>query len=374
MERKHKIIIAIVAVLIVGAGAFFFYRSRSGRSGRQQIDLESKKAVNIITNAGPVSPISGLSCDDWNRRPFAIMEPSDTSARPISGISEADMVIEMPAIYGGITRLMGVYVCGNPERVGSMRSSRHDYIPLAAGLDAIYVHWGGSHFALDKLKEGVIDDLNCNNDGGQSAAKYCYRESMDYLDQGKAFPNVPTKSDDTGYAKFADLVQGANDFGYDMTDKFAGYSHQEEAAEDQRPAGGKLRVGYPKPFTEEFDYDKASNSYVRTWGGVLDTDRNNGDNIKPKNVVVMIADGAQMESQYANFQVGDPWYDDSDSGTAYFYMNGQEVQGTWKKDKSKIDSKLTFYNPDGSELAFVPGQIWVNIIDPGIGFKWTAAQ
>jgi len=373
MDKKKKIIIAVVAVVIVAVGGFLIFRSRN-QAARQKIDLNKKQAETGPRNTGPVSPISGISCDDWNRRPFAIMEPSDTSARPISGISDADMVIEMPAIYGGITRLMGVYVCGNPERVGSMRSSRHDYIPLAAGLNAIYVHWGGSHFALDKLKEGVIDNMNCNGDGGKSGVKYCYREDMEYLNQGKAFPDVPTKSDDTGYAKFADLIQGAKDFGYDLTDKFVGYPHQDEAPADQRPAGGKVRVGYPGPFAEEFMYSKDSNSYTRVWGGVLDTDRNNGKNVTPKNIVVMIADGAQMESQYANFQVGDPWYDDSDSGTAYFYMNGQEIQGTWKKDKSKLDSKLAFYDAEGNEIKFVPGQIWVNIIDPGIGFKWTAAQ
>jgi hypothetical protein len=267
----------------------------------------------------------------------------------------------MPAIYGGITRLMGVYVCGNPEKVGSLRSSRHDYIPIAAGLDAIYVHWGGSHFALDKLKEGVINDMNCNNDGGKSAQQYCYRE-----------PATGTmKGDDTGYAKFATLIQGAKDFGYLLTGNLVGYPHQTEASLDQRPNGGHLRIGYPTSSSEDFNYDKSSNTYLRTWGGVADIDRNNNARVAPKNIVVMTADGAVMESQYANFQVGDPWYDQSDSGTAAFYMNGQESKGAWKKDKSNLNSKLTFYDSSGQELKFVPGQIWVSIVDPGIGVQWT---
>ena len=84
----------------------------------------------------------------------------------------------------------------------------------------------------------------------------------------------------------------------------------------------------------------------------------------------MVAEGAVMETQYANFQVGDPWYDTGDSGTAYFYMNGQQTQGTWKKDKSNLNSKLTFFDSSGQEVKFVPGQIWVSIVDPGIGVKW----
>ena len=151
----------------------------------------------------------------------------------------------------------------------------------------------------------------------------------------------------------------------------ASYLHQNEISLDERPKGGLLRIGYPGPWEDEFNYDRDTNSYIRTWGGVIDKDRNNGKNITPKNVVVMVAEGAVMESQYANFQVGDPWYDQNDSGSATFYMNGKQFNGTWKKDKSKLDSKLTFYGPDGGEVKFVPGQIWVSIVDPGIGVKWT---
>ena len=371
MPKSSKIIIAILVVVIVGTGAYLVKKNK--KLAVKQIDINGSTSAddNTPKNTGPVSPISGISCADWNRRPFAVMQPSDASTRPLSGLSDADMVVEMPAVYGSITRLMSVFVCGNPERIGSLRSARHDYIPIAAGLDAIYVHWGGSHFALDKLKEGVIDDMNCNNDGGHSAQQYCYRETKEYLTQGKAFPDIPVKGDDTGYSKFSDLLAGAKNFGYDMTDHFSGYPHQDEASADQRPSGGSLVVGYPKPWDDVFNYDKNTNSFIRTWGGVIDKDRNNGNNVAPKNIVVMIAQGAQMESQYANFQVGDPWYDDSDSGSATFYMNGKQTTGTWKKDKSNLSSKLTFYNQDGSEVKFVPGQIWVSIVDPGIGVHWT---
>ena len=359
MSNKQKLIIAILVIAVVAGGFYLF--SKSKKSSTKQINLSGSQQNSGPANQGNVSPVSGVSCDNWNRRPFAIMQPSDASARPLAGISDTDMVVEMPAIYGGITRLMGVYVCGNPEKIGSIRSSRHDYIPIAAGMDAIYVHWGGSHFALDKLNQSIINDMNCNNDGGKSAGQYCYREPL----------TGTMKGDDSGYAKFADLLQGAKDFGYSLTDTFVGYPHQAEASSDQRPSGGHLRIGYPGTSSEDFDYDKNSNSYLRTWGGVADVDRNNNKRVAPKNIVVMIADGAVMESQYANFQVGDPWYDQTDSGVATYYMDGQQSKGTWKKDKSNLNSKLTFYDSSGQEVKFVPGQIWVSIVDPGIGVQWT---
>jgi hypothetical protein len=78
----------------------------------------------------------------------------------------------------------------------------------------------------------------------------------------------------------------------------------------------------------------------------------------------------QIEGQYNNVQLGDPWYDRDDSGEAYYYMDGQEVKGTWKKDKSKIDSKLLFLDEQGKEIKFVPGQIWVSVLEPGQGRSW----
>ena len=349
--------------MIIAGGVFYF------TSGKNLFKSKDTKKINVGGNAeqtagpaneGNVSPISGLACDNWNRRPIAVMQPADVPARPAAGFSDADMVIEMPCITASITRLMGVYVCNDPDDVGSMRSSRHDYIALAKGLDAIFVHWGGSHFAIDLLNQGAIDNMNCNNDGGKSAGQYCYRKEATGTMRGV----------DTGYAKFSSILQGAKDFGYRLENKFAGYPHQAEAAIDQRSKGGSLRVAFAGPYAAEYEYDREANSYKRIWGNVADTDRNNGERLAPKNIVVMIAQSEQVEGQYNNVQIGDPWYDSSDSGEAYYYFNGQQYKGTWKKDKSKAESKLFFYDEGGQEVKFVPGQIWVEILEPGQTLRW----
>jgi hypothetical protein len=362
MSKKQITIIIVVAVIIAG-GLFYF------TSGKNLFKPKTTKQIKVNNNSvtastpaneGNVSPISGLACDNWNRRPLAVMQPADVPARPAAGFSEADMVFEMPVITASITRLMGVYVCNTPAEVGSMRSSRHDYIALAKGLDAIYAHWGGSHYAIDLLNQGVIDDLNCNNDGGKSAGQCCFRK------EGMA------RGVDSGYARPAELLQCSKDFGYRMTDNFAGYPHQAEASVDQRGKGGHLRVAFAGPYAAEYDYDQASNTYKRTWGNVADTDRNNGQRIAPKNVVVLIARSTQIVEgeQYNNVQIGDPWYDDTDTGEAHYYMNGQEYTGTWKKDKSNAGSKLFFYDQNGQEIKFVPGQIWVDVLEPGQTLRW----
>ncbi|HHE45918.1 MAG TPA: DUF3048 domain-containing protein, partial [Candidatus Moranbacteria bacterium] len=209
MTNKQKIIVAVATLGVIALGWYFFAHSKTKKV--KQIDINKHSAMQDVSpaNSGDISPFSGEACADWNRRPIAVMQPADVSTRPEAGFSDADMVFEMPVVTDSITRLMAVYVCGNPDDVGSMRSARHDFIALAKGIDAIFVHWGGSHYALDKLKEGVIDDMNCNNDGGRSAQKYCYRKSLSELAKKRAFPNVPLKGDDTGYVKFAKVLEGA---------------------------------------------------------------------------------------------------------------------------------------------------------------------
>lgn len=378
MPLKTKIIIGTLALIIAASGVWFFMsrddmKAKRSEEVRRQVEQPEGKA---IVNEGNVSPISGIMCDSWDKRAIAVMQPGDVPARPAAGFSQADMVIEMPVITASVTRLMGIYICELPTEVGSMRSARHDFIHLAKGLDAIFVPWGRSESHSDNdpvgLAQGIldrneVDNINCNQDAGTSAGKCsvspCFRkEGM-------------SRGVDSGYSRPADIVACAKELGYRNTSEFEGYPHQEEAGMDDRGEDGwNLRVGYAGPFAVDYTYDRESNTYLRTWGDVVDTDRLSGERLAPKNVVVMFADSEQIEGQYNNVQLGDPWYDTKDSGEAYYYMNGKQYRGTWKKDKGDIASKLQFFDASGAEIAFVPGQIWVEILEPGQGHKWRATE
>ena len=125
-----------------------------------------------------------------------------------------------------------------------------------------------------------------------------------------------------------------------MTDKFSGYPHQAEAPADQRPSGGTLRVGFAKPYDVNYTYDQATNTYLRTWGGVADIDANNEKRNAPKNVVVVIATSEQIEGQYNNVQIGDPQFDTVTDGDAHYYLNGQEYTGPLEKRQIKLEQQI----------------------------------
>lgn len=390
--KKIGLILSVLCVAVGGAYYFKLWPFAS-REPRQAIEIENGKSVannepEPMKNTGPVSPITGVACEHWDRRPVAVMQPADVSARPAAGFSAADMVFEMPVFTGSNTRLMGVYLCDIPDDIGSMRSARHDYLPLAKSLDAVFVHWGYSKFAQTLLEQKVVENINC------LTTSFCPRWPQTGI----------MKYEDTGHITREAIEKAFAQYGYRTTGNFSGYPHQEDAPLENRPTGGHLRLAFPNPYDVSYDYDRATNSYLRMWDKSPDTDKNNGQRIAPKNIAVLIAESEQIKlatdyaargvknpwdlvpehdragldyggvGRYNNINMGDPWFDTKDTGDAFYYFNGKEYKGTWKKDKKTLDSKLTFLDESGKEILFVPGQIWVDVMEPGEGIKWEPAQ
>lgn len=346
MFRKRTIIFLVVIAGLIGLGFVFGWWDGASFEFKNSPFKGGGDSPNYFNKQ---SPISGLACDNYRRRPIAVMLAGDSVVRPLSGLSEADLVVEMPVITGSITRFMAVYVCNSPSEIGSLRSARHDFIPLAMGLDAIYAHWGGSHFALDKLDAGIMDNINAL----YNPYSAFYRK-----------PSIPMPHN--GFTSMSRLVYAAEKLGYRGENKFKGYSHQEEEEDESRTAG-TLTVGYPGQYKVEYDYDPETNSYLRWRGGTKDIDRNNSKQLNPKVVIIMRAASRQIEGQYNDVDV-------EGEGEIEVYQNGQVIRGTWKKDKDNLSSKLYFLNEKGKEIKFIPGQIWLEIVEPQQDVIWTISQ
>ena len=328
----------------------------------RSVKIENENSGGIVNNNGEnnseesgeleeekeKSLISGMECEGAKNRPFAVMMAGDLEAWPLSGISGADLVVEMPVVTGGITRYLAVYVCNEPQEIGSIRSARHDFIPLAMGFDAILAHWGGSHFALDKLNNKIMDNVNAL-----------------YLD-GSVFyrkPGLPKPHD--GFTTIKKLKEYSQRIGYRMESEFDGYQFYKE--ENPSDKDGALSIGYHSIFKVDYKYDAGTNSYLRSKGDKKDADKLTGGQITAKNVVIMYAASRQIEGQYNDMDI-------EGEGKAIVYQNGWEIEGKWKKDKRDMKSKLYFYNDAGEEIKFVPGKIWIQVAEPGQEVKWETEE
>jgi len=346
--KNHKLKIYFILVILIVIGIILFWQigNRSITINGQKIEEGKFNPVN----KGGVNPITGLKCENYNRRPIAVMLAEDPTTRPLSGIASADLVIEMPVITDSITRMMGIYICENPEEIGSVRSARHDFIPLAMGFDAVYAHWGGSHFALDKLDNGIMDNI----DAMENPYNTFWRKS------GIPMPH-------NGFTSMARLTNAMGKLGFRLINKFEGYLHlknSEISPQSLKLSSGKLIIGYSGNYNVFYEYNPETNSYKRWRAGMPEIDKLKNEQVEVQNVVIMRAASRMIEP---------PNYNDVDIegvGQAIIYRNGEEIKGSWKKEGRDNPTKLYFLDQKNKEIKFVPGKIWIEIVEPYQKIKW----
>ncbi|MBI3305486.1 DUF3048 domain-containing protein [Candidatus Parcubacteria bacterium] len=354
-SRRRQIFLAVsVPLMALGLLAVFLYaRGRFAVVNRGAAGAPATSSVAATPTT--TSPFTGLPCPNAKSRPLAVMLSEDDAARPLSGITKADLVVEMPVVTGLVNRLMVVYQCESPAEIGSVRSARHDFIPIAAALDSIYAHWGGSHFALEQLNQHVIDNI----DALPNPADAFFRKK-----------NI--REPHNGFTSSERLLRASRTLGYrtELRDN-VGYPHA--SAGSAQAAGtttaeavgqpGDLTIGYPNSFEVRFHYDPQSKQYLRFRDGRAERDKLDASQVAVATVVVMRAVSYQIEGEYNTVKI-------EGEGQAAFYLNGQEIRGRWQKDRATRESPLKFFDSQGREVLFQPGKIWIAVIEPDRPVTW----
>lgn len=328
-------VIGIGALALIGGAAWY------GTAGRTILVKNGGAAVSLeAENAGAdserlaLNPLTGTSCADGDARPFAVMLAADKAARPLYGIAQADIAVEMPALTNGITRYMGIFGCEKASEIGSIRSARHDFLLFARSFDAIYAHWGGSYLALDALKTKELDNI----DALPNPYDAFYRRS-DAL------------APHNGFTSFARLQEAAQKLGYRMEGRVQGYpriSDEAVLAVDQN-----IALGYPFPYNADFFYDHKANAYFRSRGKEKEMDAATNAQVTVKNVVVMEAASRQISPDYNDMDV-------EGEGNATVYRNGEMKKGKWKRE----GERYVFSDGNGQPIGLVEGKTWISVIQP----------
>lgn len=325
----NRIILIIGAAALVLAIVFFLWLNETITINNSGTNEEQK----------PASLLTGIKCDNYNQRPIAVMMASDKEARPLSGISQADMVFEMPVAPNGITRFMAVFQCEKPEEIGSVRSAREDFIPLASGIGAILAHWGGEHTALQELDSHIIDNIDAMK----------YDGTIFYRKKGINPPH-------NGFTDWDNLLKVSKSLNYNLADKFTGYPHEQgKVSKNLSDIISVIPIDYLDPYNVQWNYDQNTNTYERTRNGEPEIDKNSGKEVSVSVVVVMKTNSRFLRDQYIAV-------DTKGSGDITIYQNGVAISGKWVKDASSLNSKLYFYDGNGQEIKFTPGKIWVEIV------------
>lgn len=332
-SKKERIIAStVVAVMLIASGGALYALTKKDPPPPPPAPVVVKKVEPPKTTEP--SRLTGVEIPiATNKRPVvAIQIENSPDARPQAGLKDAGIVFEAIA-EGGITRFNAMYLEGQPDYIGPVRSIRPYYIDFFAPFDAALVHAGGSAEGLAKVRDLGIKDLDHSNTPG------AFRRVSDRY----APHNL--------YTSMAELDKASAAKGYT---KSTFKSWPRKAEKKNQPIKAKA-IDFnisSALYNVHYDYDPAANNYHRSMGGRAHNDHRSGQLITPK-VVVALVMGYAKNGIYSVYQT-------TGSGEMYVFQDGQIQKGTWKKAGTK--DQFQFIAADGKPLALNPGQTWVSVL------------
>lgn len=339
-NRKKLLIIGpVIGILFFGAivaGYRYFV---------PEVADEPSKIIKKEKPAPTTAPslFTGLEVKigEENRRAVAAMIENSQAARPQVGLTSADIVYEAVA-EGGITRFVAIFSSVYPEKAGPIRSARSYFIDWLSEYDAMYVHAGGSPTALSRIGQYAIKDYPHSNDGTYT------RE-----------PQKGVASEHTLFSNLTKIYQnGVSKKGWSATHDFSSWKFKKPATPT---ASGVITVDFSSaPFKVVWNFDVATNKWVRTLAGAAHKDRLSGEQITSTNVVVITVQrsanapysGTGKESEWSMETIG--------SGAASVFRDGIRIDGTWKKP-GRVE-RTRFYDTTGAEIELNQGKTWVEVL------------
>ena len=304
--------------------------------------VTEQKEENQIYN--PLTGESGFSPSAVGKRPIAFMINNAPGARPQWGLCTPDIVIE-GLVEGSASRMMWVYADPEtvPEKVGSMRSARHDFLEIAQGLDAIFVHWGGSTYAYDALESSDYDHL----DGIYLGPNYTHRDNT---------RNVAIEH--RGYVIGSEIRQLIEDRGFRTQVKSEAANPFEFSKDGDRTLSGgdclQVTASFSSYYAHTFKYDSQTGLYTNYMGETPMT-QDGGEVMKVKNVVILYTPVRSLGDSLGCIDM------DLTGGTGIYISGGKYETIRWEKGSDEY-APLKLYSENGDELVMNAGKSWIGLI------------
>lgn len=298
-----------------------------------------------------ISSTTGLPSSGEKYTPILMVLDNAEEAYPHWGVSDADIIFQVPNAGSGVTKLMALFADHYPEGAGPVRSGRASMVPMAKAFDAAFAYAGppaiksGNNVVLDNVMSGMnmykekkVYNLlrggytqkifGVSGKGGHNKSVLVEKIHNQLLDDHVIFEERPFRFTDEkrtdGIA--ADIIKVLH--------------HGEKATSASNSASRAV-----------FRYDPETNSYTRTNSSGLYTDRNTEETVRFANVIV-IRVKFDWEHNFVYLHkhlVG--------SGCADIFQCGRYVQGAWHR--ASTDSRLVLVGPDGSELQLQRGKTFI---------------
>lgn len=327
--KKSLFLIAMLMLLLCcnGCGKSENKDLMNENNDNKQEEILEKKEVQIVDL-------------DSNERPIAVMINNNHSAWPQSGLSDAFLVYEI-MVEGGITRMMALYTQDfDEEKIGSVRSSRHNYLDYVMENDAIYIHWGGSDLAYNDLKELKLDRI----DGMVYGSKYFKTDKkLDRAIEHTRFTSAELIK--KGIEKLKLKTTTDNGYLLNYTAETVDLSQREGSK-----VANNISIKYSNYQTSSYEYNSEEQVYYRYMSGKKHTDLVTEEHYKFKNIIAYAV-------KYNGSYLQD--LENIGSGEGVYITNGYSVPIKWTKETREGKTKYTYM--DGTEIDVSDGNTFIQI-------------
>lgn len=320
--------------------------------------LEPTTPVLTYPDANPatdgINPYTGLSSSNKAYTPVVMVLDNAEEAYPHWGVSQADIIFQIPNAGSGVTKLLALFGESYPDQAGPVRSGRASMLPVALSFDAAFAFAGPPAGVGGSTNVDLIELLNR---WGLSKTHRAYNllNSTDFderrhdLDSNSASHNLSCHVN----AIHENLVEKGVSFA------ISSFLFADEPRTDGETAvnirvlhrGESSDSGSNSASRAVFNYDSTTGQYSRTNSSGLYTDRDTGENVTFANVIVL---RIQFGWERGNVFLKDHLVG---SGSAEIFQNGRYVRGAWVR--TDINGRLILTDADGSELKLQRGRSFI---------------
>lgn len=345
MKRILALTIAMLMLFASVAGAEGM--TLIGDTKKNTIKLNASYPANPVMDA--VSPTTGLNASGEAYTPILMVLDNAEDAYPHWGVSQADILFQVPNAGSGATKLMALFADNYPELAGGARSARGSMVPLAMAWDAAFAFAGGP-----ELDNNNVDPSKLMSKFGMWKAGLGFNLLGSYS-QREDFVKNPHNLSAQIRAIHEELVADGVEF-----TKHPFYFTSEPRTEGADASyieilhyGDDKENGSNSASASSFTYDADKAAYIRTNSSGEYVDRDTGDVVPFANVIVLRVK-FQWNTNYVYLKdhlVGE--------GVAEIFQNGKYVRGAWVR--SAQTDRIVFVGPDGEELAMQRGKTFIII-------------
>ena len=351
LKTAIKLIFLILLIAAIVVGILLLYKSSTSTNV-----LGEGRGENAVADELYYAPLTGVEMKtkvEANATVNCVMIENSVDARPQSGLRAAEIVYEAIA-EGGISRFMAVYQANKPNYFGPIRSARLTFVHLAKQYNCTYTHVGGATNAIGELRGGGYREM----DADWNMNKYASRK----ISPGRYAPhNV--------YSRFVWLDEFNFNKGW-TTSNFTPFARIQpdtiNEVEKRDATKINIKLSGDNSYNPHFDYDVASNTYLRSHqrgGPHYDREENNQKTqIAPTVVIAMkvhvIPRAGDVNGYKDHVTYGE--------GEAFVFQDGTVTAATWRRN-SPADP-LKFYNKTSNEeIKLNRGQTWITAYPDTIG-------